>query len=47
MLRLLSRGLLISALCLGSVALRTRPAFADDEEFDDDEGGDEGDGKAG
>jgi hypothetical protein len=42
MLRLLSRGLLISALCLGSVALRTRPAFADDEEFDD-EGGDEGD----
>ena len=44
MIRLLSRGLLVSALCFGSVNLRTRDAFADDEEFDDDEGGDDGEG---
>src|SRR3954453_16544197 len=42
MLRLLSRGLLAGVLCLGSVALRTHVAYADDDEgFDDDEGGDE------
>src|SRR5437868_14698034 len=40
MLRLLSRGLLAGVLCLGSVALRTHVAYADDDEgFDDDEGG--------
>jgi hypothetical protein len=45
MLRLLSRGLLTAVLCLGSVALRTRPAFAEDEEFDDEGGDEEGGGK--
>ncbi len=44
-LRLLSRGLLGAVLILGAVSLRSRPAYAeDDEEFEDDEGGDEGGG---
>jgi hypothetical protein len=37
MLRLLSRGLLISALSLGAVALRVHPVHADDEEEDQEE----------
>ena len=48
MLRLLSRGLLVSALSLGVVAGMVRPAFAqDDEEEEDDGGGDEGGGGGG
>src|SRR5690348_9790320 len=42
MLRLLSRGLLAGVLCLGTVALRTHVAYAEDDDgFDDDSGGDE------
>ncbi len=38
MLRLLSRGLLVTALGLGYVALGAAPAYAQDDDFDDEEG---------
>jgi hypothetical protein len=44
MLRLLSRGLLVSALSLGVVAVMAHPVYADD---DDEEEEDEGDGDGG
>jgi hypothetical protein len=46
MLRLLSRGLLLSALSLGVVALRAQPVYAEDDEEEEDGGGDDG-GKGG
>ena len=46
MLRLLSRGLLVSALGLGVVAVKTQPVYADDDEEEEEDGGDEG-GKGG
>src|SRR5262245_24593614 len=48
MTRLLSRGLLVSALSLGVVAVKAHPVFADDDEEEEDDGGggdDEGGGK--
>lgn len=52
MLRLLSRGLLATALGLGLVALGAEPVFAQDDDFEEDEGedgeeggGDEGEGE--
>lgn len=48
MLRLLSRGLLLSALSLGVLAVKAHPVYADDDDEEDDAGGDEGgDRKAG
>lgn len=43
MLRLLSRGLLVSALSLGYVAVKAQPVYAEDDE-EEDEGGDEDEG---
>jgi hypothetical protein len=44
MLRLLSRGLLLSALSLGIVAVKAHPVYAEDDEEEDDGGDDEGGG---
>ncbi len=45
MLRLLSRGLLVSALALGVVAVKARPVHAQEEdEEEEDDGGDDGGG---
>lgn len=46
MLRLLSRGLFLSALSLGVVAIQAHPVYADDEDEEEDEG-DDGGGKGG
>jgi len=47
MLRLLSRGLLVTALGLGYVALHAPNAYAQDDDFDEDEGDGEGGGEGG
>jgi hypothetical protein len=45
MLRLVSRGLLASALCFAVVGLHAHPAYADDDDEEDDRGDDEGGGE--
>ena len=47
MLRLLSRGLLLSALSLGVVALKAHPVYAEDDEEEEEDGGDDGGGGKG
>lgn len=44
MLRLLSRGLLVTVLSLGVVAVKAQPVYADDDEAEEDDGGGGDDG---
>jgi hypothetical protein len=47
MLRLLTRGLLVSALSFGAVAVKAPPVYADDEDEEEGDGGDDGGDDAG